>query len=140
MKLARSAPTGAVISLTSLVDVMLILLVFFMVTSTYLDLRMLPIGPGAAEPGAAGPADAPATVETMLVRIDPAGWAVWQGRAYDPPELEAAIAARGAAAGAVRVLVLPSGLARAQALVAVLEAAARAGAAETRIVRVEDAG
>ena len=42
MDLARRPAPRSLISLVPLVDVLLILLVFFMVTSTYLDLDMIP--------------------------------------------------------------------------------------------------
>ena len=40
--LKRPKPPRALISLVPMIDVMLILLVFFMVTSTYLNLDMIP--------------------------------------------------------------------------------------------------
>ncbi|MEM9146549.1 MAG: biopolymer transporter ExbD [Pseudomonadota bacterium] len=135
MKLARSARSGAFVPLTPLVDVMLILLVFFMVTSTYLNLDMIPVGSEGEEAAEAkaGIGTGGAASETLLLRIDPAGRAVLRGQALDEFELEERLAALPNA----RVLVLPSGFAPTQALVGVMEAAARAGVADTQIVRVE---
>jgi biopolymer transport protein ExbD len=42
LTLKRPRPPRALISLVAMIDVLLILLVFFMVTSTYLDLDMIP--------------------------------------------------------------------------------------------------
>ena len=136
MRLARSRAQGAVITLTPLVDVMLILLVFFMVTSTYLDLAMIPAGEGAEEP-AGGAATVQGDARSLLLRIDASGQAVLRGRALGPGALEAELRAALAAAPALNVLILPSGLATAQDLVTTLEAVTRAGVETARIVRVE---
>ena len=57
MKLARYHSDKALISLVPLIDVMLILLVFFMVTSTYLNLDMIPFVERSEEaPAGAGAA------------------------------------------------------------------------------------
>ncbi|WP_285674897.1 ExbD/TolR family protein [Paralimibaculum aggregatum] len=122
------------IPLTPLVDVMLILLVFFMVTSTYLDLRMIPTGPGgeAESAGAASTgAGAGAAPVTLLLRLDGSGAVVHRGRALSAGELESQLASAG------RVLILPSGTATAQDLVGLLEAVTGAGVADVRIVRLE---
>ncbi len=131
MRLARGRRVPAAISLTPLVDVMLILLVFFMVTSTYLDLDMIPVGPGGAQTAAASGAAAAQAEATLLLRIEAGGRVVHRGQALAGPE----VAARMAGAG--RVLILPSGGATAQDLVRVMEAAARAGVRDARIVRLE---
>lgn len=135
MKLARRPRAGAFIPLTPLVDVMLILLVFFMVTSTYLDLDMIPVGPEGEEAAdaKAGVGASGAASETLLVRLDAAGRAVLRGQSFTASELEDRLAAIPNA----RVLILPSGLAPLQALVGVMEATARAGVLEAQIVRVE---
>lgn len=135
MRLARRPRPLAAITLTPLVDVMLILLVFFMVTSTYLDLDMIPMGAEGEAPGAAA---APAAPRTLLVRLDASGRAAIRGREMAPGALAAALR-ESATGGPLRVLILPSPLATAQDLVAAMEAAARAGIAEARVVRIEGA-
>ena len=135
MRLARGSGPGAFVPLTPLVDVMLILLVFFMVTSTYLDLDMIPAG-DTAEQAAAGGTGASGSA-TMLLRLSAGGSAVWRGRTLGPAALEAAIAAEVARVPGLSVVILPSGAAPVQALVGALEAAARGGAARTRVLRVE---
>lgn len=135
MRLARRSGPGAAISLTPLVDVMLILLVFFMVTSTYLDLDMIPTAPrsdeAAAEGGSAGPGP-----RTFLVRLDAQGHLRWRGSTFSAPAL-AEEAAKAADEGPVRLLVLPSGGATAQALVSLLDATAGLRGVETRVLRLE---
>ena len=139
MRLARGQRQGAVIPMTPLVDVMLILLVFFMVTSTYLDLDMIPAAARDEEAGA-GTAAGAQTGRTLLIRIAADGAAVLRGRSLAPAALEAAVRSeQEARGGAVRVLILPSGAATAQALVTVLDAVTRAGAAEARVLRTERA-
>lgn len=134
--LKRPRPTRALISLVPMIDVMLILLVFFMVTSTYLNLDMIPavnrgdapLGPttGSAEPGA-----------TLLIRIGADGVPTAQGRGYDLAGLEALFLDRRQATPNLQVLVLPSGAADMQALVTVMDAATRTGIANVRVVRLE---
>ncbi|MBB4284848.1 ExbD/TolR family protein [Roseospira goensis] len=137
MRLRRSRPTGAVITLTPLVDVLLILLVFFMVTSRYLNLDMIPMVERGTAPGAPGPAAAP-EARPLLLRLAADGGVVWRGEALGPAALTAALTARVAAHPETRVLVLPAGDADAQALVSLLERATRAGIADVRVVRLED--
>ncbi|SEA47273.1 ExbD/TolR family protein [Rubrimonas cliftonensis] len=140
-RIARPAARPVRIPMTPLIDVMLILLVFFMVTSSYLDLDMIPMagdggaGPGAAAPPAAGGPDAPEAARALLVRIAADGSAMLRGAAMDADALTAAIAA----AGGPQVLVLPSPAAPTQALVDVLGAAERAGAASVQVVRLRPA-
>ncbi|MEM6680573.1 MAG: biopolymer transporter ExbD [Pseudomonadota bacterium] len=145
MRLARQAPAGRLIPLTPLVDVMLILLVFFMVTSTWLDLDMIPAAGPASEDGAAAPQPSdPANASGLgtgaavaLLRLDPRGRAIWRGVAYDRADLAAALGDARQAEPALRLRILPSGRAPLQALVTVLEAAAEAGITDTRVLRLE---
>ncbi len=133
MKLSRPKRNAALITLTPLVDVMLILLVFFMVTSTYLDLDMIPMVEKAEDVtpslGTAGRDGA----TTLLIRINAAGEAKFRGQTLSPAALAEALRAGPDA----RVLILPSGFASVQDLVAVIEAAAAAGVNNLRVVRLE---
>ena len=137
MRLARGQRQGAVIPMTPLVDVMLILLVFFMVTSTYLDLDMIPADGPSDEAAAAAPAAAGRSA-TMLIRLDAGDRVVWRGQGMTPAALGPLIRDAVAARPALRLLILPSPRASTQTLVAVLEAVERAGAAEARVLRVEE--
>lgn len=139
MKLARPPRQRQLISLVPLVDVMMILLIFFMVTSTFLNLDMVPV----AGRGDAPPAEAPATGErprsaTLLIRLGADSLPYVQGRPLDAAGLDAAIRARLAERADAPILVLPSGGARLQSLVSVMEAASAAGAAANlRVVGLE---
>lgn len=119
-----------------MVDVLLILLVFFMVTSTWLDLDALPL---AASDGLAAPGSPPESeAATLLVRILGDGAYVLRGRTLDARGLAAALAEAARPGGTV--LVLPSGAAPMGSLVAAMEAAGSAGLGTVRVVRLEGAG
>lgn len=148
-RIARQAARPVRIPMTPLIDVLLILLVFFMVTSSYLDLDMIPMaGDGGAGPGAAPQAATPAAAagpdaqeapRAVLVRIAADGSAMLRGAAMDVEALTAALAAAGGGTGGPQVLVLPSPAAPTQALVDVLGAAERAGAVSVQVVRLRPA-
>jgi biopolymer transport protein ExbD len=138
--LIRRAPQRRqLISLVPLVDVMMILLVFFMVTSTYLDLDMIPVvnrGDAPVQTEAPSDGNSPRS-EAMLIRLGPDGRAHLQGRVLDAAALDRAIRARLAERADAPILILPSGAANLQALVSVLETATAAGATALRVVRLE---
>lgn len=115
-----------------MIDVMLILLVFFMVTSTYLNLDMIP----AVRPEAGGNA-AGGSGGTVMIRIGADGAPVVQGRALPGEDLTAYLSDRLADEPLTQVVVLPSGAASTQALISVMDAAARAGAVRLRVLRLE---
>lgn len=130
--LPRPRPLRWGISLAPMIDVLFILLVFFMVTSTYLDLDMIPaVAPDEAT--ASAPAGPPGP--TRLIRIGADGVPALSGRALHGPALDAALVE--AAADRAQVLVLPSGAAPLQALVSVMDAGARAGLPDMRVLRLE---
>ncbi len=131
MKLTRRKRNMALITMTPLVDVMMILLVFFMVTSTYLDLDMMPMVQSEAEGIAAPAGPAP----TLLIRITADGEARLRGQPLTAQSLAAALQA----APNARVLILPSGGANVQGLVSTIETATQAGAENLRVVRLEAA-
>ncbi|RVT84137.1 biopolymer transporter ExbD [Rhodobacteraceae bacterium CCMM004] len=138
MRLTRAARRGSVrVSLVAMIDVLMIMLVFFMVTSTYLDLDMVPVADRAAEApppvGAAGQSGG----ARALIRIGGDGRAHLGGRAIAAADLPAALARRVAADPGLEVIVLPSGNAPVQALVTVMDAATGAGVSRLRVVRLE---
>lgn len=133
MRLVRPKPPRAMISLVSMIDVLMILLIFFMVTSTYLDLKMVPMAESAEAPGTS----APGSAETLLIRLGPDGKPRVRGQVLEPPALTALLQSRLASNPATSVIVLPSGQADAQALVALMDAATRAGAVRMQILRLE---
>ncbi len=135
MTLKRPARAGPLISLVPMIDVMLILLVFFMVTSTYLDLDMIPAARRSDTPAAASPGEAPGN--TVMIRLGGDGIPVVGGAALPGPALTALLRDRLANDPLAQVIVLPSGAATTQALISVMDAATRAGAQRLRVVRLE---
>ncbi len=135
MKLKRRKRNGTLITMTPLVDVMLILLVFFMVTSSYLDLNMIPMVDRGED--VQNPTQSQGNVgATLLIRIGSDGQARFRGQ----PLGVAALAAAMQETPDARVLILPSGFADVQALVGVIELATAAGVTNLRVVRLEGAG
>lgn len=139
MKLAFSGRTKATISLVPLVDVMLILLIFFMVTSTYLNLDMVPVVDRTDDTSVAqsGGSSGGGTASTMLLRLTADGQTVFRGRALSTMEVTAQISERLADAPETAIVVLPSGGASMQSLVSLMEAASAAGAGNLRVMRLE---
>jgi biopolymer transport protein ExbD len=135
--LARHRPPKALISLVPMIDVMLILLVFFMVTSTYLNLDMIPAVKRTDDPSQAAPQSTEGAGTTLMIRIGADGIPTLRGVGMEIPALEALFVDRIQSSPALRVLVLPSGAANMQALVSVLDAATRAGVTNLRVVRLE---
>ncbi len=145
VRIRRPGRGGPAILLTPLVDVLLILLVFFMVTSTYLDLDMIPMAEPAEAPVATTVPPTAARGEpgeggTILIRLDAAGRAFLGGTELAGPALADAVSRRLGRAGPSPVLILPSVRASTQALVDVLGAVSAAGAEQVRVVRFERAG
>ena len=134
MRINRPARPRALISLVPMIDVMLILLVFFMVTSTYLNLDMIP----AVKPSGQGATQASApTAATLLIRLGADGMPVLRGAALDAQNLRATLSAAVAEDPLMQVVVLPSGAAQTQALITLLDTAALAGVTRLRVLRLE---
>ena len=136
--LKRPAPRRSLISVVSMIDVMMILLFFFMVTSTYLNLDMVPAlqksddtpGPATADPG-------PAT--TLMIRIAADGQAMVGGQSYDTAALAALLQTRLTAAPLTPVVLFPSGAAHLQDLIGVMDVVTRSGAVRVKVIRIEAA-
>lgn len=137
MTLTRRKPARPLISLVPMIDVMLILLVFFMVTSTYLNLDMIPALSQSDRPAPPVDASSESGASAMLIRIGADGVPFYQGRALDPDTLNTALARRLAEDPATRVILLPTGSARMQALVTAMDQITRAGVTNMRVVRLE---
>lgn len=138
MKLARTRSAGPLISLVPMIDVMLILLVFFMVTSTFLDLDMIPIvDRGEAAPPAATTAAAGLGGGTLMIRIAADGQTHVRGQPLDRAALRAHVGARLAANPLLQVVILPSSQATTQDLVAAMDTLTGAGATRLRLIRLE---
>ncbi|WP_027246064.1 ExbD/TolR family protein [Leisingera daeponensis] len=133
MTINRPARPRALISLVPMIDVMLILLVFFMVTSTYLNLDMIP----AVKPSEATAASPQTPASTLMVRLGADGVPVLRGTALDADSLQAALSAAIAEEPLTQVVILPSGAAQTQALITVMDSAALAGVTRLRVLRLE---
>lgn len=135
--LSRPKPPKALISLVPMIDVMLILLVFFMVTSTYLNLDMIPVVKRSSTPAPAEPTTTGGTGTSLMIRIGADGIPTARGVGLDLPALETLFLDNMKTAPNLQVLVLPSGAADMQALVSVMDVATRAGVTNLRVVRLE---
>ncbi|MEX0339956.1 MAG: ExbD/TolR family protein [Arenibacterium sp.] len=133
--LRRPARSGPLISLVPMIDVMLILLVFFMVTSTYLNLDMIPTvrqqDNNTATRAGAGEGN------TVMIRLAADGIPVVRGQALTPEALSQLLRSEMDQSALTRVLVLPSGAATTQALISVMDIATRAGVQRLRVIRLE---
>jgi len=135
MRLSRARSSKALISLVPMIDVMLILLVFFMVTSTYLNLDTIAISNG---PDTTSTSSTPTSGDTpLLVRLGADGVPYVRGSALSPSGLTTVIQAKLAENPLAFVIVLPSGAASTQHLVSVMETATLAGASRLRLVRLD---
>lgn len=134
--LTRPSRPGALISLVPMIDVMLILLVFFMVTSTYLNLDMIPAVQQSDTNAPAAGGEVPGG-GTVMIRLGADGVPVWRGQALPGPALTEALRDVLLAEPLSQVIVLPSGAAQTQALISVMDAAARAGAVRLRVIRLD---
>ena len=109
-----------------MIDVMMILLFFFMITSSYLNLDMVPaLQKSADAPAAAVSATPPAT---LLIRINAQGQAQVAGKVLTTADLSTLIATRIAAVPLTPVVLFPSGAADLPSLITVMEAAIAAAA------------
>jgi biopolymer transport protein ExbD len=136
MNINRPARPRALISLVPMIDVMLILLVFFMVTSTYLNLDMIP----AVKPSEATANSTTQTpAGTLMIRLGADGVPVLRGTALDGETLQSTLSAAIAAEPLTQVVILPSGAAQTQALITVMDTAALAGVTRLRVLRLEAA-
>ncbi|MBI1172538.1 biopolymer transporter ExbD [bacterium] len=138
--LRRPARRATALSVVSMIDVMMILLFFFMITSSYLNLDMVPAlqksdeAPEASGAASAMPATPPAT---LLIRIDAKGQAQVAGQRLDAAALSALIKTRLAAEPLTPILLFPSGGADLQALISVMDTVTAAGATRVKVIRIE---
>lgn len=131
---ALSAPRRrrGLISLTPLIDVVFILLIFFMLATSFFDWRALDLAPPVQ--AAAGPAEETA----FLISLSGAGIEA-DGVAVEEGELAEAIASALATRPDRPVLIAPEDGTPLQRTVTVLDIARGAGAASVRLVRPADA-
>lgn len=137
LRIRRAPPSRTGISIVSMIDVMIILLFFFMVTSTYLNLDMVPAVEHSDDPAPAEPVSGGVPGTTILVRITADGAAAIGGQILSPAELGAVVGDRLAADPLTPVVILPSGGADMQALITVMDTLTTAGAIRLRVIRLE---
>jgi len=134
--LRQLGPPRSLISLVPMIDVMLILLVFFMVTSTYLDLDMVPaveeVDDNTGSPDTTSESSAP-----LLIRLGANGQPTVRGATLSKSDLGNLIRTQLDDDPLKSVLILPSGAADMQALITVMDVATVAGATRLRVVRLE---
>jgi len=136
--LSRPKPARPLISLVSMIDVLLIMLVFFMVTSTYLNLDMIPMVDRSE--GETPQARASTTGEagsTLLMSLGADGRITLSGRTHNIKTLGPALKARHSDNPDLKVLILPSGHAKTQTLVSAMDAVTNAGIKNLRIVELD---
>lgn len=135
LTLTRPPRARALISLVPMIDVMLILLVFFMVTSTYLNLDMIPAV--RQQDQAQAPATESPSAGTIMIRLGEDGVPVILGQAINGADLETLLRQRLTQEPLTQVMILPSGAARTQGLITVLDVATRAGVVRLRVIRLQ---
>ena len=134
LSLKRPRPAKAVISLVAMIDVLLILLVFFMVTSTYLDLDLIP---AVSQEDSDQTASAATSSAPLLIRLGETGEPVVRGQPQTLEDLDTLLRARLADDPGLSIVILPTGVARMQALISVMDTATTAGATSVRVIRLE---
>lgn len=132
MRLDRPDRPLPVVSIVPLIDVLLILLVFFMVTSTFLDLDMYPLSP--KDQGEVTTQTA-ANTRTVLMRILPSGDVIVAGNQIATGDILGFLNTQADQYPEARLLILPSAQAKVQSLVTLLDQAADAGFSNVQIVR-----
>lgn len=137
LRIKRPPPARTGISIVSMIDVMIILLFFFMVTSTYLDLDMVPAVEHSDDPAPVEPSTGGVPGTTILVRITADGTAAIGGQVLSPDALGAVIRDKLASDPLTPVVILPSGGADMQALITVMDTLTTAGAVRLRVIRLE---
>ena len=130
MQLARPRTPPRLISLVSMIDVLLIMLVFFMVTSTYLNLDMIPMAK-PTDDSVVG-ADPQGDGGVLLIRLGADGQPYLRGQ----PVSLSALAARVQGNPDMGITILPSLRADTQSLVSLMDTLTGAGAGQLRILQV----
>jgi len=133
-RLRRRPARRARLSLTPLIDVVFILLVFFMLASSFQSWRRVAL----EAPAQAGRTTAGEGPPTALLRLPAPGDYALNGVAVSHTELRGRLAAFAERAEPPRLLVAPGSGVTVQDTVAALDLAAAAGLAEVRLLREGD--
>ncbi len=136
MVVNRRSMTTRAISLVPLIDVFMILLVFFLVTSTYLNLDALPAVDAATEQSS--PTEQSVAAQgipsALVLRLRNDGSIVLRGTEYASEELSQALDGWRLQRPDGTVIVIPSGAARMQDLAATLDGLRAAQIKRVRLV------
>jgi len=125
----RNRRRRSLVSLTPLIDVVFILLVFFMLVSSFADWRTIALDAPARAGSGGGVRGA------ALLRLHAGGGLDLNGRPVDRAGLEAALRELARGGRPPRVLVQPGPGVPLQRAVGVLDAATAAGASEVKLLR-----
>jgi biopolymer transport protein ExbD len=139
MELKQTDKPRNLISLVPMIDVMLIMLIFFMVTSTYLNLDMIPVFQ-RSDDSSATPSNQNenSNNDTMLVRLSADGKAYYLGRSINNDELSQLISNQLSKFPSTNILLFPSNHTQTQSLVTLMDTITKAGGTRLRIIRLED--
>lgn len=135
--LKRPRHRRSIISVVSMIDVMMILLFFFMVTSTYLNLDMVPALQKADDAPLATGTATPSS--TLMIRIAADGTAMVGGQAFDAAALTTLLRSRLQTSPLTPIVLFPSGAAHLQDLIRTMDIVTRAGAVRVKVIRIEAA-
>lgn len=128
LELQTEPPRAPLISLTPLIDVVFILLVFFMLASSFLDWRAVDLR--IATPGTAPAGEA----NSLIVRIPLDDTVELAGQRVSLDELARAVEARLSEQPEIRILIAPASGVALQSAVDVLQRLKRAGAGNISLI------
>ena len=148
----RPGHRRSLISVVSMIDVMMILLFFFMVTSTYLNLDMIPAlqkaddppatAPNTTAPNTTAPNTTPSSTTpstTLMIRISADGSTMVGGQSLDPAALTSLLKTRLATDPLTPIVLFPSGAALLQDLIRTMDVVTKSGAVRVKVIRIEAA-
>jgi len=118
----RADDDSSEINIAPLIDIVFILLIFFLVNTTFIRETGIQVEKPAADTAAALPG------ESMRVAIAPSGAVYTEGRSVSPPELRSRVSAFVAEGRNRAVIVIPDRAVPSGRLVDVMDAARAAGA------------
>jgi biopolymer transport protein ExbD len=136
MQLARPRPPQRVISLVPMIDVLLIMLVFFMVTSTYLNLAMIPVVNSSDAISQATPAATNTGAPPLIIRLGSDGQPRIRGQSTSIADLSVFLASQVAEYPDISVLIWPAPRAATQSLVTLMDTLTTAGINRLRILHL----
>jgi biopolymer transport protein ExbD len=141
VQLSRPRTPPRLISLVSMNDVLLIMLVFFMVTSTYLNLDMIPVAQSSDEPRPltqSTPSESTDIKVPLMIRLGPDGAPYLRGQRASFAVLRDRVLDHVSVDPKGAVLILPSPRADTQSLVALMDVLTRAGVERLRILQLAE--